>query len=124
MPGKVLIVEDDEYVGYVEQLMVEGNGYQAAWIRDGKSAKETARAERPDVIVMDVMLPGKDGFETADEIRAEPDLCEIPILFVSVLDRPVRDREAFHCAPVAYLRKPFEMEDFIGRIRDLSELAA
>lgn len=119
MAARILIVEDDESVGYIEQMMMESGGYDVWWLRDAKQVKEEARKRRPDVIIMDVMLPEKSGLDAVKELGEEDDLREIPVLFVSVVDLPFRYPQVLKGERVGFLRKPFEMEDLMKEIQRL-----
>jgi len=119
MSAKVLIVEDDESVGFVEQMMVQGSGFEVRWLRDAGRLVEEMRSDRPDLVIMDVMLPEKSGFEAVRELGAHPDLRTIPVLYVSVIDLPERYPQALRREGIAFLQKPFEMEDLMGEIRRL-----
>jgi DNA-binding response OmpR family regulator len=121
MVGKILIFEDDESVGYLEQMMAEAEGYDVFWLQDAKRVKEEARNRQPDLIIMDVMLPEKSGLDALKELRAEEDLRDIPVLFVSVIDIPTRHPQVMRGQKVGFLHKPFEMEDLIAAIRRLAE---
>jgi two-component system OmpR family response regulator len=117
MAATVLIVEDDEYVGYVEKMAIQKAGYAVHWVRNGKEALKCAQENRPDAVVMDIMMPEQDGFETAKALRRDCGLPRTPILFVSVLnpERGVRDR--LPRGPVHYIQKPFELEVLIKALK-------
>jgi len=121
MAAMVLIVEDDESVGYLEQMMVQAKGYDVRWLRDATEIKAEARRQRPAVIIMDVMLPEKSGLEALRELRGEPDLRHIPILFVSVLDLASQYPAMLRGERVGFLQKPFEFDDLMNEIERLAK---
>jgi len=120
MAAKVLIVEDDESVGSLEQMMAESHGDQVFRMRSGAGVLEELRDKRPDIIIMDVMMPKQSGLEAAQEVRKDPEFQDIPILFVSVLNLPEQFPEQLPSGPIAFLQKPFEMEDLLGEIDRLT----
>ncbi len=90
MSSMVLIV-DDEYIGRETlQSVLEGEGYQLEMAENGMQAIEKAKKLLPDVILLDVMMPGMTGFEVCQRIRSDPEIAEIPIIVLTALD----DRES------------------------------
>ena len=119
MPAKILIVEDDESVGSIDELILKANGYFVDWILDAKNIIPEVLAYKPDLIIMDVMLPGKSGFEASRELEQNSDTSEIPILFVSVINIPDRFPNMLRGDHVRFLQKPYEIDDFLGIIRQM-----
>lgn len=114
MSYHVLLVEDDPSLGYVMKDGLIQKGYQVTWCTDGDIAEEAFASQSFDVCVLDVMLPRKDGFALARQIRKSND--SVPILFVTakgMLDDKVA---GFSSGGDDYLVKPFSMEELILRI--------
>lgn len=119
MTKKILIVEDDESLGYMEGLMAESAGYDVYWLPDATNVVAEVRERKPDVIVMDVMMPMKSGLEAIKELRADPIARRVPVLFVSVVDLPKQFPEVLKRKSVSFLQKPFELDDLIAKIHSL-----
>src|SRR6516165_4861574 len=87
-PGRVLVVEDDHDVRVAVRLVLEDEGYQVDSVTDGRRALEHLErsAQLPDLILLDLMMPGMDGWDFAARLRANPRLCSIPVVVVSAFD--------------------------------------
>lgn len=116
----VLVVDDwaDSRAVYVEFLTMFG--FRVIEEADGAAAVARAKAERPDVVVMDVMLPGMDGCEATRQLRADPDLCAVRVIALSGHgDGPVKER-ALAAGVDVYLRKPCPPEVLLEHARALA----
>lgn len=112
---KILYVEDELFLGKIVKESLESRGFEVLMETDGARALPSFTKMRPDVCVLDVMLPNKDGFEIAEEIR---DLDkEVPILFVTAKSRTEDVVRGFTLGGNDYIRKPFSMEEMIVRIQ-------
>jgi DNA-binding response OmpR family regulator len=119
MTKRILIVEDDESVGFLEEMIVEAAGYEVHLLRNAHEVKNELRKWKPDLIIMDVMMPKKSGIEAVKELGEDPDLREVPVLFVSVVNLPAQFPKALQRDNVAFLQKPFAMEDLMEQICNL-----
>lgn len=122
MSSLVLIV-DDEYAGRETlQSVLEGEGYQLEMAENGAQAIEKAKKLLPDVILLDVMMPGMTGFEVCERIRNDPQIAEIPIIVLTALD----DREALLTALKAgaddFISKPFDRYELRARLLGITRL--
>ncbi len=110
MSKTVLIVEDNELSLRLIDELLRSQSYRTLTSGDGASALELARAHRPDLVLLDIRLPGLSGFEVVERLRADPDLRETPVVAISAHDgeEEVRDARRFGC--VGYLSKPFSSE--------------
>ena len=122
MSSMVLIV-DDEYAGRETlQSVLEGEGYQLEMAENGMQAIEKARKLLPDVILLDVMMPGMTGFEVCQRIRSDPAIAEIPIIVLTALD----DRESLLTALKAgaddFISKPFDRYELRARLLGITRL--
>jgi DNA-binding response OmpR family regulator len=113
---KVLYVEDELFLGKIVKESLESRGFEVEMETDGARALPVFTRLRPDVCVLDIMLPNKDGFEIAEEIR-ELDK-EVPILFVTAKSRTEDVVRGFTLGGNDYIRKPFSMEEMIVRIQN------
>jgi two-component system alkaline phosphatase synthesis response regulator PhoP len=81
--AKILVVDDDHDFVEVTKTILEGAAYEVAVAYDGKEGLGKAKKEKPDLILLDIVMPEKDGFVTADEIRKDPSLAKIPVLAIT-----------------------------------------
>jgi len=117
---KVFYVEDEAFLARIVKESLESRGFEVIMESDGARAFNLFKKSRPDVCVLDVMLPNKDGFTIADEIR---DLNEnIPIIFLTAKTQTEDVVKGFTLGGNDYLRKPFSMEELIVRIQNLLRL--
>src|SRR6266536_5405604 len=122
MSSMVLIV-DDEYIGRETlQSVLEGEGYELEMAENGMQAIEKAKKLLPDVILLDVMMPGMTGFEVCQRIRNDPEIAEIPIIVLTALD----DRESLLNALKAgaddFISKPFDRYELRARLLGITRL--
>jgi DNA-binding response OmpR family regulator len=114
---KILYVEDETFLGKIVKESLESRGYVVTMETDGSKALPTFERIEPDVCVLDVMLPNKDGFAVADEIR-ELDQ-EVPIIFLTAKTQTEDVVKGFTMGGNDYIRKPFSMEELIVRIQNV-----
>ncbi|MEZ0540323.1 sigma-54-dependent transcriptional regulator [Fibrella arboris] len=96
--------------------------YKVLVARDGKSAIEQARLAQPDLILLDVMMPGMDGFETCRRLKHDPALRTIPVLFMTALSETIDKVNGFNMGAVDYITKPFQLQEVVSRINTHLEL--
>jgi len=113
---KVLYVEDELFLGKIVKKSLESRGFEVKMENDGARVLDSFRDMRPDVCVLDIMLPNKDGFEIAEEIRRLDE--RVPILFVTARSRTEDLVRGFGLGGNDYIRKPFSMEELIVRIHN------
>lgn len=114
---KILIVEDEQHIADGLRFNLEADGYEAEIAGDGEAALEKLRSSTFDAIVLDVMLPGMDGFTVAKTLRDEKDFT--PILMLTARGRPEDVLKGFEAGTDDYLPKPFDLEIFIARLKGL-----
>ena len=112
----MLVVDDDDRIRAAVRLALEDRGYQVREAGDGETALNEVRAEPPDVVVLDVMLPGMDGFECCRQLRRIGDL---PILMVSARGDSHDVVAGLEAGADDYIRKPFEVPELEARLRAL-----
>ena len=119
----VVLIVDDEYAGRETlQSILEGEGYHLQMAENGPQAIEKAKRFLPDVILLDVMMPGMTGFEVCQRIRSDPEIAEIPIIMLTALD----DRESLLAALKAgaddFISKPFDRYELRARLLGITRL--
>lgn len=116
---KVLVVDDEDTVRNVIQRMLEP-AYHVATAGDGEHALELIRdpETRPDLVLLDVRMPGLDGYEVCARIQREPELTELPVVFVTGLDSEQDRARAFAVGAAAYLEKPFDSQALLRTVEE------
>ncbi len=115
-PPRVLVVEDDEEIAQVLQRSLRMEGYEVRTSPDGEAALTDADAFSPDLVVLDLGLPGLDGIEVARHLRADGD---VPILMLTARDALQARVEGLDAGADDYLVKPFERQELLARMRAL-----
>ncbi len=114
---KVLVIEDNEINLYLMRTILQKLGHQVIEAQDGFTGVELAIAERPDLILMDIQLPGLDGYGATKKIRANEETKDIPIIAITSYAM-VGDREKILTAGcTAYIEKPIEPKSFIEELK-------
>ena len=121
---RVLVVEDNPATRMLVQQTLELEGYDVVCVPDGIRALNEIQARRPDVVVLDVMMPGVDGFSVLEQIRREDRTKELPVLMLTALDDNDSTWKGWSSGCHYYLTKPFEIEDLVGAVNRLAEGAA
>jgi len=115
---RVLLVEDDELLGSAVQAGLEQSGYTVDWLRDGRLAAAALQSDEPDLLILDLGLPGKDGLTLLRELRARDS--KIPVLILTARDT-VEDRiVGLDVGADDYLVKPFDLGELSARLRAIS----
>ncbi len=114
--GLVLIVDDIE-----ENLKVLGDtltqaGFHPLQAKSGERALQVAAKAHPDLILLDIKMPGMDGFETIKRLKADPATADIPVIFISALNQIEDKVQGFHSGAVDYVSKPFQKEEVVARV--------
>jgi DNA-binding response OmpR family regulator len=117
---KILYVEDEPFLGKIVKESLESRHFEVRMVADGKEAMQAFAEMKPDIGVLDVMLPNKDGYAIAKDIRqVNP---TIPLIFVTAKTQTEDLIKGFEVGGNDYLRKPFSMEELIVRINNLLQL--
>ena len=116
-PGAVLLVEDDPSAVRLLRAYLEPEGYAVRVAADGEQALEAARAERPTAILLDVLLPGIDGWEVLRQLKGDPQLRDIPVVIVTVVDEK---EVGLALGAVDYLVKPIDREALLATLARLT----
>jgi DNA-binding response OmpR family regulator len=114
---KLILAEDEAALGQIIKESLETRNFDVILCDNGEKAFEKYKSEAPEILVLDVMMPKKDGFTLAKEIRAIDD--EIPIIFLTAKSQTADVVEGFSIGGNDYLKKPFSMEELIVRIHNL-----
>lgn len=108
--ANVLVIDDEQAIRLLIVAILEDEGHRVIEARDGFEGLDLLAQERPDVVILDIMMPGIDGYETLRRIRQDTQLDGVPVVMVSAGGFQAPDNVA------AFLRKPFDITDFLGTI--------
>lgn len=117
--GKILVVDDEIYIVHILDFSLGMEGYEVLTALDGEQAIEKARAEHPDLIVLDIMMPKLDGYETCKVLKAGDDTKNIPVILLSAKGRNVDQKIGFEVGADDYITKPFSPRKLVERINAL-----
>ncbi|MEM7799210.1 MAG: response regulator transcription factor [Chloroflexota bacterium] len=113
----ILAIDDDELVSRTVQRALKLYGYHVMVARSGAEGLQLARRHRPDMFILDVIMPGADGYQIARQIRGDPLLQELPILFLTAKIKDEDKIEGFRAGADDYMTKPFNMEELHLRVK-------
>ena len=114
--GKILVVDDEIYIVHILDFSLGMEGYEVLTALDGEQALEKARAEKPDLIVLDIMMPKLDGYETCKRLKADDATKHIPVILLSAKGRNVDQKVGFEVGADDYITKPFSPRKLVERI--------
>jgi DNA-binding response OmpR family regulator len=118
---RILVAEDDPVTRRIVGSLLEERGYEVLVAEDGEHALATATAAEPDLIVSDLVMPYRDGYEVLRAIRNDERLKETPVLILSMRDREEDIVRGFELGADEYVVKPFNAREFVARVRKLLE---
>ena len=115
----VLLVDDERAIRTICRVNLEGDGMAVNEATDGAEALELVRRERPALVLLDVMMPGVDGWSVAAQLAGDAETRDIPIVFLSARAAPEDRRQAQRLGAVGYVVKPFDPLELSGVVRDV-----
>ena len=116
---KILIVDDEPTTVFLLKVRLAQNDYDIMVAEDGEQGYWKAKNERPDLIILDVMLPNMGGFEICTKIKKDETLCNIPIIMLSARCGDIDQRMGAECGSDAYFGKPCDVKTLLKMIADL-----
>jgi len=119
MNERILVIEDDPIALRFIQYTLQQEGYQVLTATDGLAGIRKAQNEKPDLIVLDIVLPGIDGFEICHRLRAEPQTAQLPVLMISTWAQEIDKATDLKVGATDYLAKPFEPSEIVSRLETL-----
>jgi len=121
MPPKILIVDDEPNIVIPLQFLMEQNGYRALVAQSGEEALEMISKEKPELVLLDIMLPGVDGFEVCEIIRLNPEWRHTRVIFLTAKGRDVDIAKGMVLGADEYITKPFSNQQIIEAVKKLLE---
>jgi CheY-like chemotaxis protein len=118
--GYLLIVEDDPDILKLLQTTLTFRGYRVVTARNGREGLDIVRADRPAIVIADIMMPKLDGFGLVHRLRLDPETCDIPVVFITATYVAPEDKEfALNIGATRFLQKPVDLEAFLKTIQEL-----
>ena len=114
--ARILLAEDEEPIGRMVVFKLENSGHEVLWARDGEEAMALAGRERPDLIILDVMMPILSGFEALRQFKADPALQAIPVIMLTARGREQDVLTGLGGGAVDYVVKPFSLKELVARV--------
>lgn len=119
MPKKILIVDDEPNIIVPLEFLMEQNNYKVKVAENGEQALELIGTYEPDLILLDIMLPGIDGYEVCQKIRMDPKHKTVKIIFLSAMARTIDIAKGMGLSADDYITKPFSNSYVVDRINEL-----
>ena len=119
MTHKVLIADDEPNILISLEFLMKREGHQVLLARDGEEALALIRSERPALVLLDVMMPRKNGFEVCQAVRADETLAGVKILLLTAKGRDTDVAQGLGVGADAYMTKPFSTKDLAARVREM-----
>ncbi|MCX7012129.1 MAG: response regulator [Candidatus Sumerlaeota bacterium] len=116
MAKRILAVDDENDVLLVIKTALMSEGYDVDTASNGPDALEKIQQLAPDLIVLDVMMPGMTGFEVLAKVKADPKTCRIPVIMVTGVSERAKIKEALSSGTDYYIVKPFEFQDLLNKV--------
>ncbi len=114
--GRILVVDDEIYIVHILDFSLGIEGYEVMTALDGEQALAKVAQDKPDLIVLDIMMPKLDGYETCKALKSNPETREIPVILLSAKGRNVDQKVGFEVGADDYITKPFSPRKLVERI--------
>ena len=117
MPKRILIIDDDQGISAAMSVRLRAMGHELILASTGEAGLVEAATHKPDVIVLDIRMPGIDGYEVCKRLKATPELADIPVIFVSANATETTRQKAFEVGGFGFIAKPYEPKDVLDTIQ-------
>jgi len=124
MTKKILIADDEVNIVISLEFLMKREGFEVVIASDGEEAIAKIREEKPDLVLLDVMMPRKTGFEVCQEVRSNPELQDLKILMLTAKGRDTEVAKGMALGADEYMTKPFSTHELVERVKGLLGLAA
>ncbi len=119
MANKILVVDDEPNIVLSLEFLMKQAGFQVRTASDGEAGLAAIAVEQPDLVLLDVMMPRKNGYEVCQAIRANPDWKAIRIIMLTAKGREVEREKGLALGADDYITKPFSTQEVVERVREL-----
>ena len=121
MPKEILIVDDEPSIVVPVQFLMQQQGYSVLVAEDGHDALDMIYKYQPDLVLLDIMLPGIDGYEVCEIVRLNPKLRDVKIIFLTAKGREVEIAKGLALGADAYITKPFSNAELVAKVKSVLE---
>ena len=121
MNKKVLIADDEQNIVISLEFLMKREGFEVVVANDGEEAIRRIRADQPDLVLLDVMMPKKSGFEVCQEVKSDPALGAVRILMLTAKGRDTEVAKGLALGADAYMTKPFSTRELVDKVRSMLE---
>jgi len=118
-PKRILAVDDEPHILKLVAFSLRSGGFDVIEASDGMSAIDTALAQQPDLILMDVMMPALDGYEACRRLKANARTAHIPVVMLTAKTQAVEQKTGLECGALDYICKPFTPKDLVAQVKAL-----
>ena len=119
MPKTVLIVDDEPNILLSVEFLMQREGHEVLTASDGQDALDQLASSRPDLMILEVLMPRKTGFEVCAEVRADPAYSDLPILMLTAKGREAEMNKGMSLGADAYIAKPFSTHELVAKVLEL-----
>ncbi|MEE9152262.1 MAG: response regulator [Thermoplasmata archaeon] len=117
--SKIMVVDDEPPIVILTKAMLEMGGHKIVEAKSGEECLKMLKEEKPDLILLDIMMPGIDGWETCRKIKSDKETKDIPVAMFTVRGSAGSIKKSLECGADDHISKPFDMEDLIGTVKRL-----
>ena len=117
MGNKILVVNSDPMVVTLVKDVLTAQGYKVITASDGKPGLEAAQKERPDLVLLDIMMPGMDGYSVASQLKADTQTAKIPVVMLTAIGFDLNKELALQLGALDYVVKPFDIKHLLDVIK-------
>ena len=119
MPKKILVVDDEPNIALSVEYLMKRQGYEVTIANDGQQALDMLAEQIPDLMILDVMMPHKNGFDVCIEVRSNDAMSRLPILMLTAKGREAEMKKGLSLGADAYITKPFSTHDLVAKVNEL-----
>ncbi|MCB1758687.1 MAG: response regulator [Gammaproteobacteria bacterium] len=119
MTKQVLIVDDEQNIAISVEFLMRREGFDVAVARDGEEGLAAIRTTKPDLVLLDIMMPKMDGFQVCKAVRADPQLASVRILMLTAKGRQAEIEKGLSLGADAYIPKPFSTSELVAKVKEL-----
>ncbi len=119
MGNRILIADDEQNIVISLEFLMKREGFDVSIAVDGQEAVDRIRADKPDLVLLDVMMPKKSGFEVCQEVKGDPELTGTKILMLTAKGRDTEVAKGLALGADAYMTKPFSTKELVDKVREM-----
>ena len=124
MPKRIIVVDDDKEIREIVTFVLKCNGFEVAVASNGQQLHHLLARQMPDLIILDVMMPGQNGYQLFSSLRSNPDTQQIPIIVMTARSENIYERISADLGAAQHVTKPFHPLDLVEKIKALLEISS